>query len=140
MAVPRVVRAACRANAWARHRAGRRGDLSGMRSRVDPLARLHGRAAYPAGLARRPHRCERQISDRPRSLPRLVVAQRRQSEAVTPGLDGTAAASGEPTERRPAGRPSAMHIIEVEMRRRASADPCELLDTLSGECEVLAKW
>jgi len=66
--------------------------------------------------------------------------QRRQSEAVTPGLDGTAAASGEPTERRPAGRPSAMHIIEVEMRRRASADPCELLDTLSGECEVLAKW
>jgi hypothetical protein len=32
-----------------------------------------------------------------------------------------------------------MHVVEQEMRRRASADPCELLDTLTGECEALAK-
>jgi hypothetical protein len=57
------------------------------------------------------------------------------AQAMPPDIEPPADA-----ERRPPGRPSVMHIIEAEMRRRANATPCELMERLGNECEVLAKW
>jgi hypothetical protein len=66
--------------------------------------------------------------------------RRRQTEPGTTGRDVAAAVAGEPAEARPVGRPSVMHVIEAEMRRRASAEPRELRDKLGEECQALAKW
>ena len=44
-----------------------------------------------------------------------------------------------PQPQRPPGRPSVMHIIEAEMRRRANATPCELMEKLRAAREYAKK-
>lgn len=60
----------------------------------------------------------------------------RQGEAAP---ERSADAAPEPALR-PQGRPSAMHIVEAEMRRRAGAVPCELTGKLGDDCDDLANW